>query len=195
MRVVCITGGIGSGKSTVARVIEALGYPVYYSDERAKCMYFLPEVRAKIVSLLGAEAYLNERELNRGYIARKIFSDDVLLNKVNKIIHQAVEQDFYNYQKAHSDAGVVFKESALIFEAGLQKGCDKIILVTAPKEIRAERIKRRDGMSEEEIMNRMRKQWDDAEKIPLVDFVIVNDEREALLPKVLEIVEKIEGIG
>lgn len=193
MKVVCITGGMGSGKSTVARMIEVLGYPVYYSDERAKCMYFLPEVKAQMLELLGTEAYLSERELNRSYIARKIFSDDALRNKVNAIIHQAVRRDFYEYQKEHLEARIIFKESALIFEAGLQKDCDKIILVTAPKDIRIERIKGRDGMREEEIISRMSKQWDDEKKIPLADFVIVNDEREALLPKVLEIVEKIEG--
>ena len=193
MKVVCITGGMGSGKSTVARMIEVLGYPVYYSDERAKCMYFLPEVKAQMLELLGTEAYLNERELNRSYIARKIFSDDALRNKVNAIIHEAVRRDFYEYQKEHLKARIIFKESALIFEAGLQKDCDEIILVTAPKDIRIERIKGRDDMREEEIISRMSKQWDDEKKIPLADFVMVNDEREALLPKVLEIVEKIEG--
>ncbi len=193
MNVVCITGGIGSGKTTVAQIIETLGYPVYYSDERAKAMYFIPEIKQKVIQWLGEEAYLNATTLNRPYIAHKIFSDEVLLNRINTLIHSAVQKDFQGFVKEHSDAEFMFKESALIFESQLQSSCYKIILVTAPKQIRIQRIKNRDHLSEEEIIQRMSRQIEDEKKLAQVDFIIYNNEEEPLLPKVLDILEKIKG--
>ncbi len=197
MNIVCITGGMGSGKTTVAQIIETLGYLVYYSDERAKAMYFIPEVKQKVIQWLGEDAYLNETTLNRPYIAHKIFSDEVLLNRINTIIHSAVKKDFQEFVKEHSDsdAEFIFKESALIFEAQLQASCYKIILVTAPKEIRIQRIKNRDHLSDEEIVQRMSMQIEDEKKLSHADFIIYNNENEEepLLPKVLDILEKIKG--
>ncbi|GIV26587.1 MAG: dephospho-CoA kinase [Bacteroidia bacterium] len=187
MKIICITGGIGSGKTTVAKIFETLGYPVYYSDERAKAMYFLPEVKRQIIQILGKDAYINENTLNKKYIADRIFADSQLLNQVNQIIHSAVKQDFQEFLKEHADSDFLFKESALIFEAQLQTACHKIILVTAPREIRVQRIKQRDKLSDDEIIKRMSKQMPDEEKIKQVDFVIHNNETEPLLPKVLEI--------
>jgi dephospho-CoA kinase len=193
MRIICITGGIGSGKSTVAKIIQTLGYPVYYSDEKAKQMYFLTDVKNQIIQLLGKDAYLNDKQINKNYIASKIFSDESLLKKINHIIHSAVKKDFQMFLNEHKEKNIVFKESALIFEAGLQNNCDKIILVTAPKDIRIKRVMKRDGLSEKEILQRMDKQWNDDEKIKHCDYVIVNVEEEPLLPKVLNVLKKIEN--
>ncbi|GAB4204993.1 MAG: dephospho-CoA kinase [Bacteroidia bacterium] len=193
MKIICITGGIGSGKSTVSKIIQTLGYPVYYSDERAKQMYFLPEIKEQIIQLLGKDAYLNDKQINKNYIASKIFSDKSLLEKINHIIHSAVKKDFQTFLNEHKEKNIVFKESALIFEAKLQNNCDKIILVTAPKDIRIKRVMKRDGLSEEEILQRMDKQWNDDEKIKHCDYLIVNLEEEPLLPKVLEILNKIKN--
>ncbi|GIV29763.1 MAG: dephospho-CoA kinase [Bacteroidia bacterium] len=193
MKIICITGGIGSGKSTVSKIIQTLGYPVYYSDERAKQMYFLPDIKKQIIQLLGKEAYLNDQQINKNYIASKIFSDQLLLKEINRIIHSAVKDDFQKFLNENKEKNIVFKESALIFEAGLQNNCDKIILITAPKNIRVKRVMKRDRLSEEEILQRMDKQWDDDEKIKQSDYVIVNLEEEPLLPKVLETLKKIEN--
>ncbi len=192
MKVICITGGIGSGKSMVAKVIATLAYPVYYSDERAKQMYFLPNVKKQIVKLLGHQSYLNEHEIDKKYIASKIFNDNTLLQPINSIIHTAVQNDFKEFITAHSDAPLIFKESAILFESHLQNNCDKIILVTAPKEIRVHRIKKRDNLNEKEILQRMEKQWGDEKKIPLAHFVINNIDTEPLLPKVIQILEELK---
>lgn len=193
MKIICITGGIGSGKSTVAKIIQTLGYPVYYSDEKAKQMYFLTDVKNQIIEILGKDAYLNDKQINKNYIASKIFSDKSLLEKINHIIHSAVKKDFQTFLNEHKEKNIVFKESALIFEAGLQNNCDKIILVTAPKDIRIKRVMKRDNLSEKEILQRMNNQWNDEEKIKHSDYVIVNSEEEPLLPKVLNILKKIEN--
>ncbi len=190
MNIICITGGMGSGKSTVAKIIEACGYPVYYSDERAKRMYFLPEVKQEIIRVLGDKAYLSDKEINKKYIASKIFSDKEILNQVNGIIHRAVKKDFQAFVELHKESKCIFKESALIFEVQLINTCDKIILVTAPKAVRIQRIKKRDNLSEEEIIQRMKNQIDDEEKILRSHFIIENNEYEPLLPKVLDVIEK-----
>jgi len=192
MKIICITGGIGSGKSLVAKIIETIGYPVYYSDERAKQLYFDAEIKPQIIELLGTQAYIDDKTINKKYIAEKIFSDKSLLEKINNIIHTAVKNDFQKFLNEHKDQTLIFKESALIFEAGLKNTCDKIILVTAPKEVRIKRVMKRDNLSEQEVLSRMTHQWDDEKKIPLADYVINNIETEPLLPKVLEILEDLK---
>lgn len=192
MKIVCITGGIGSGKSVVSKIIETLGYPVYYSDERARQMYFHPEIKLKVIELLGTEAYVNDHQINKKYIADKIFSDKHLLNQINEIIHNAVKEDFKNFLQTHQNSSLIFKESALIFEAHLQKNCDKIILVTAPTELRIQRVMKRDNISKEEVLNRMKHQLDDSAKISQSDYVIQNDEQQSLLVQVVRIVEDLK---
>jgi dephospho-CoA kinase len=191
--IVCITGGIGSGKTIVAKIFEVLGYPVYYSDERAKAMYYLPDIKQKVIDYLGDNAYTPDGQINKPYIAQKIFSDNDLLQKINTLIHTAVHKDFEEFKKKHSNAPIIFKESALIFEANIQSTCDKIILVTAPEKLKIERIKKRDNLDEQSILQRMQKQWSDDKKIVLSDYVIMNDETEPLLPKVLKILEEIKS--
>lgn len=193
MKIVCITGGIGSGKSLVSKIIETLGYPVYCSDERAKQMYFHPEIKLKVIDLLGTEAYINDYQINKKHIADKIFSDKHLLNQINEIIHNAVKDDFKNFLQKHQNSSLIFKESALIFEAQLQKNCDKIILVTAPTELRIQRVMKRDNISKEEVLNRMKHQLDDSIKISQSDYVIQNDEQHSLLVQVFRILDDLKS--
>ncbi len=186
MRIIGLTGGIGSGKSTVAKMFKALGVPVYNSDERAKkLMVSSKTARKKISELLGEEAYSNKK-LNRSYIAKKVFRDAELLKKLNEIVHPLVRKSFKSWARRQKFCYLI-QEAAIIFENENQDFYDKIILVSAPEEIRIDRILKRDGSSRERILERMGNQWPDSKKIPLSDFVINNENLDETRLKVKEI--------
>ncbi|MHB8258968.1 MAG: dephospho-CoA kinase [Bacteroidia bacterium] len=187
MIIVGLTGGMGSGKSTVAKVFETLGINVYYSDERAKELYFLPKVKPQIEQLLGKEAYLNGTILNKGYISQKIFSDAKLLKKVNAIIHAEVQHDFKVFTHQHQNEPYIIQESALLIEAKLLTMIDKLIVVTSTLDLRKQRIIKRNHLSEEEITKRIHQQLPDEEKIKFADWVIENNEEKLLIPQILKI--------
>jgi dephospho-CoA kinase len=187
MIVLGLTGGIGSGKSIVAKVFEILGIKVYYSDERAKELYFLLHVKPQIEQLLGKDAYLNETTLNKTYISQKIFSDTDLLKQVNAIIHAEVKNDFEVFAKKHKDDKYIIKESALLIEAKLLPTVNKLIVVTSTLALRKERIIKRNKLSEEEINKRISQQLSDEEKVKLADWIIENNEENLLIPQILKI--------
>ena len=173
MKIVGLTGGIGSGKTTVAKLFKELGVPVYNSDLRAKkLMKNSREIRTAVIDLLGKDSYVLER-LNKKYIADKVFSNKELLQKLNAIVHPAVRNDFLRWVKSKKTPYVI-QEAAILFENRSYSNFDKIILVKAPKKVRLERILERDNGSKEEILARMENQWDDSEKIPLSDYIIEN---------------------
>ena len=173
MMIVGLTGGIGSGKTTVAKLFKELGVPVYNSDLRAKkLMKNSREIRTAVIDLLGKDSYVLER-LNKKYIADKVFSNKELLQKLNAIVHPAVRNDFLRWVKSKKTSYVI-QEAAILFENSSYSNFDKIILVKAPKKVRLERILERDNGSKEEILARMENQWDDSEKIPLSDYIIEN---------------------
>ena len=173
MMIVGLTGGIGSGKTTVAKLFKELGVPVYNSDLRAKkLMKNSREIRTAVIDLLGKDSYVLER-LNKKYIADKVFSNKELLQKLNAIVHPAVRNDFLRWVKSKKTPYVI-QEAAILFENSSYSNFDKIILVKAPKKVRLERILERDNGSKEEILARMENQWDDSEKIPLSDYIIEN---------------------
>ncbi|WP_019669472.1 dephospho-CoA kinase [Eudoraea adriatica] len=177
MKIIGLTGGIGSGKTTVAKLFEELGVPVYNSDLKAKkLMQNSKKLRTAVIDLLGKESYVLQK-LNKKYIADKIFDDKELLQKLNAIVHPAVRQDFIKWAKRKS-APYVIQEAAILFENNSYKTFDKIILVKAPKEVRVQRVLTRDAISEKEILTRMENQWDDSKKIPLADYVIENTDLE-----------------
>jgi dephospho-CoA kinase len=190
--VVGLTGGIGSGKSTVAKLFEVLRVPVYDTDTRAKQTYYKPEVKEKIISLLGEEAYSSEGKIDPVLISKKVFGEHALLQKLNSIIHPAVDADFRAFLNEHSGEGLIIKESALLFETGVYKKMDKNILITSPLELRVKRVQERDKAEASDIMKRIGHQMPDEEKIPISDFVIINDEKEAVIPQVLAIYEKLK---
>jgi dephospho-CoA kinase len=187
MMVIGLTGGIGSGKSTVAKVFEIFGVSVYYSDERAKALYFIPHVKKEMENLLGKEAYVNQTTLNKKYVAEKIFSDAELLRQVNAIIHAEVKNDFNLFAQKHNAEKYIIKESALLVEAKLLSSIDKLLVVTSNVNIRKQRIAMRDGLSEEEINKRINQQLPEEEKIKLADWVIANNEEHLLIPQILKI--------
>jgi dephospho-CoA kinase len=186
MMIVGLTGGIGSGKSTVGKLLENLGVPVYNSDIEAKRLIHTSKVlRRKIVQLLGEESFL-DGTLNRVFIAEKVFTDKKLLQKLNAIVHPAVRKHFLKWAKKQ-DHPFVVQETALLFENTMQEFYDKIILVTAPKDIRVERITARDGSTKQQVLERMGNQLDDDIKIPLADYVVANVDLDETTIKVTEI--------
>lgn len=173
MRIVGLTGGIGSGKSTVAKMFAEQGVAVYIADAEAKKLMVEDKLLKKqIINLLGEESYV-KGELNRSYIADKVFNDQTLLQKINEIVHPAVAQHFNDWVKKQEGTYVI-KEAAILFENGGYKQCDYIILVTAPEEVRVQRVLKRDQTTRKSITDRLKNQWKDEKKIPLADAVITN---------------------
>lgn len=186
MRIVALTGNIGSGKTTVAKMFKKLGVPVYNSDSAAKkLMNSSKKLRKTIIALLGDFAY-TDKKLNRPFIAQKVFGNKELLNQLNGIVHPVVRKDFLRWAKKQKSPYVI-QESAIIFENGLQDFYDKIVLVTAPKEVRLKRVMERDHVSKSMILARMQSQWDEERKKALSDFEIENMSLEDTRLRVLEV--------
>ena len=187
MKRIGITGGIGAGKSLVAEIIKAMGYPVYNSDERAKELTESnPKIKEGLIHLFGEEIYQNDT-LNKFALAQAIFSDESLREKVNALIHPIVREDFNLWALAQNNS-LVFNESAILFETGSFKKFDAIILVYAPTELRIKRIMKRDNCSENEVLKRMNSQFSDEEKYQLTEFRVLNDEQTPLLVQVEKII-------
>ncbi len=189
MKIIGITGGIGSGKSKVASFFAAQGYPVYLADQAAKkLMVKHPSLRSKIIDLIGPDAFTAKGHLNRKLIASMAFQDKSILEKLNGIVHPAVREDFERFIK-NQHAALLFKEAAILIESGGYQKCDRVILVTAPEEIRVERVCQRDGLQAEQVYQRIKNQWTDAQKKPYADWEVVNidwDQTELQLQKILE---------
>lgn len=194
MMIVGLTGGIGSGKSTVAKMFLDLGAPVYDSDQEAKkLMSTSKEVKTAIIQLLGDGAYGGEG-LNRAYIADKVFKDSDLLEKLNGIVHPAVREHFLEWAK-NQESPYVIQETALIFENQAQDKYDCTILVTAPEDIRIQRVVRRDNTSEQAIKNRIHNQLEDGQKKKLAHHVIENLDLDKTKEKVKELHLKLLAIA
>lgn len=173
MKIVGLTGGIGSGKTTVAKLFGELGIPVYNSDMEAKKLTNTSKaIREELIDLLGNETYKNG-SLDRKFMADKIFNDKNLLLKVNAIIHPRVAEHFKKWVSQQKSKYVI-KEAAILFESGSNAYCDVVILVTAPKEERISRVMKRDQVSREEVEARISNQWPDEKKMELSDYVIEN---------------------
>lgn len=191
-----ITGGIGSGKTTVCKIFETLGIPVYYADERAKyLMSHDPKLIAGITELFGQEAFLEPQVLNRAHIAQIAFNDKEKLNQLNALVHPAVAQDGLNWQAAQQNVPYTLKEAALLFESGSYRTLDKIIVVAAPLELRIQRVMARDGAKREEVEARISKQMPEEVKVSLADFIVNNDGVNALIPQVMAIHAKLKLLG
>ncbi len=186
--IIGLTGGIGSGKTTVAQIFQQVGIPVFFADDVSKGLLDSDlELRSSLVQLLG-KRLLQDGKVDRSWMAQQIFSDTQLLTKVNALIHPAVAKAFKNWFSIQK-APYVLREAAILYESGSYKDCDAVIVVSAPEAMRIERVVRRSGESEEQVRNRMEKQWPQEKKLALADFVIQNDHQEMLIPQVLEIHE------
>jgi dephospho-CoA kinase len=189
-----ITGGIGSGKSTVARIFQVLGIPVYDADTRAKqLMNEDAALKEALSATFGADMYTDGR-LNRSKLAALVFNDEAKLAQLNAIVHPATIKDAANWmQQQH--APYTLKEAALIFESGSQQGLDYVIGVFAPAALRLQRAMQRDGSTKEQVQARMSKQVSDSIKMRLCNFTIINDEQQLVIPQVLAIHEKLAESG
>lgn len=174
-----ITGGIGSGKSTVCAILEEMGVAVYNSDARAKeLMTTSATLREAIVARFGAVCYTSEG-LNRGYLAERVFGDAAELAALNSLVHPAVMADFEVWAERQEGSYVVF-ESAILFESGLEQRVDMAVAVLSPEELRIERAMRRDGASREQVVARIRRQLSDDERADRAKYAIVNVDLEEL---------------
>jgi dephospho-CoA kinase len=186
MKVIGLTGGIGSGKTTVSNMFKDLGIPVYIADvEAKKLMNTSKDVKQKIISLFSPKAYKNN-ELNRSYIATKIFNDASYLKKMNAIIHPKVAIHFKKWMQKQTSLYVI-KEAAIIFEHNMQTQYDAIITVIAEEETRIDRILKRDKTTKDKVLAIMKHQLNDVEKAKMSDFVIVNDKLEQTKEQVLNV--------
>lgn len=189
-----ITGGIGSGKSTVAKVFEVLGIPVYYADDAARRLMNEDELlRQQIIQHFGAAAYKNN-QLDRAYIAGQVFNDKEKLELMNSLVHPATIRDAENWMIRQTTPYAI-KEAALIFESGSQDQLDYIIGVSAPAPLRILRAMKRDGSSRDQVLARMSKQIQDTIKMRLCDFVIYNDEQQAVIPQVTKLHDQLLGLS
>jgi dephospho-CoA kinase len=186
-----ITGGIGSGKTTVAKIFAAMGVPVYNADIKAKkIMASNPDVKKQIKALLGNEAYHSNGKPNRPYIASKIFGNKDLLTAMNHIVHPAVHTDteaWTNHYLKEGNTAYILKEAALLVENGSYKSLDKLIVVTCPEAERILRVMKRDKLPEEEVIKKIKNQLPESEKIKVADYIIINDGQHPLIPQVWKI--------
>ncbi|MEM6719035.1 MAG: dephospho-CoA kinase [Bacteroidota bacterium] len=193
--IVGLTGGIGSGKTTIAKMFHDLGVSIYIADiEAKKIMHTSKEIREELIAAFGEEAYI-DGELNRSYLSKIVFNQPEELKKINAIVHPRVGQHFKDWHEARSKEPYIIKEVAILFENDSYKYCDEIITVVAPLEMRFERLLQRDQTTREAIQSRMNNQWSDAQKIALSDYVIHNEDLEAAKAQVAKIHQEISTLG
>ena len=184
-----ITGGIGSGKSTVSQIFSLSGVPVYIADiESKRLVATSPTIRKKLINLFGEELY-SGGVLNKPLLASHIFNDKKKLETVNAIIHPEVERDFIEWVKKHAQCDIVAHEAAILFESGFNRMMDKVLMVYTPLDIRIERTMLRDNLPKEKVMERIQNQMSDEEKSKLSDFVIVNDNTKSLIEQETNIIQ------
>jgi dephospho-CoA kinase len=189
--IIGLTGGMGSGKSTVARMLEILGCAVFSSDKTAKETYYDPQIRMRISNLLGRKSYRSNGKINKPYISSKIFSDNVLLHQLNGIIHPAVRHRMETFISQHAGQ-IIIKETALLFEAGLENDVEKVILVVADDAQRIKRVMKRDGLEEAEVLLRLKAQLPQEEKIKKADYIIYNNDKDLVIPQIIEVFNKLQ---
>ncbi len=189
-----ITGGIGSGKSSVCKIFETLNVPVYYSDIEARILSDThPDIVSEVKKIFGEDIY-QEGKMNRKRVGEIVFKEKSKLEALNHIIHPVVAEHFENWKTCHKQYPYVLKEAAILFESGAFKQVDKIITVSAPEKLRIDRVVKRDGLSREEVLTRINNQMDDEIKIKQSDYVICCDDIKLVIPQVIEIHENLLGL-
>ena len=190
MKTIGITGGIGSGKSTVAKVFISMGYPVYNSDDKAKQIINSDPLLIDQIKINFGQDIYSSGKLDRKKLAEIVFKDPKKLQILNSLVHPSVGRNFKAW-KENQTTDIVFKEAAILFEIGIYKSLDKTILVTTPEEIRIARVMKRDSVSKEQVIERMNNQWSDEKKSKLANYTIDNSGSEMVIPQVLNIINKI----
>lgn len=189
--IVGLTGGIGSGKSTVAGIFRHLGIAVFEADQEAKALLDRDKtLRDGLFQLLGPEVFGREGRVDRSFMARRIFSDSGLLEKVNALIHPAVGRAFGDWY-ARQNSPYVLREAAILYESGSYRDCAVVIVVSAPENLRLERVMKRSGETGEQVRERMKSQWPQEEKDRRADYIIRNDGSQMIIPQVLKVHESL----
>ncbi|MDT8412369.1 MAG: dephospho-CoA kinase [Vicingaceae bacterium] len=188
--IIGLTGGIGSGKSTIAEIFTTLKIPVFNSDLEAKQLYSHPEVKQQIITLFG-NVYNDQNQLDKKTLANIVFNDEEKLQQLNSIIHPAVKKLFETWVSKNNHTAILIKEAAILIESGAAKQVDKIIVVTAPEKERIKRVMQRDNITEKEVIARMSKQLPEEKLIAHADVIIKNDNKQLVIPQVLEILKKL----
>lgn len=191
MKVIGLTGGIGSGKTTVARVFMSEGIPVFDADAEAIALYASDEaLLTEVVALFGNDILLDDGTLNRRALAARVFHDAEALKKLNALVHPRVATKFAQWKKLQPSS-YVLREAAILFESGSNTDCDAVIVVTAPENVRIRRVMDRNGISEDEVRARMMRQWSEEELIKRADAIIVNDDTKLILPQIAQVKKKL----
>jgi len=183
-----LTGSIGSGKSTVAKVFEMLGVPVYFTDIEAKLILNEQDIVSLVVEKLGTDI-LFENEIDRKKLASRIFNDIEALQWLNSVIHPRVRKNFFSWVESNSQYPYIIQESAIMLETGFSTYFNKIVVVTCPLEERISRVLSRDKMTREQVMERLENQWPEELKVQKADYIIENDDRKLAIPQILELHE------
>ena len=192
MKVVGVTGGIGSGKSIICSVIEKIGFPVFYSDKEAKeILVSDQEVINRLSSLIGESLY-KDGVFHKEILANKIFKEPSIKEKVNSIIHPKVRERFSNWTDTQNSS-LVFNEAAILFETGMYRIYDATVLVTAPESTRINRAMKRDRTSKEAVEDRIKNQWSDEQKKKLADYIIINDDKTPVIPQLEKILLSLDN--
>lgn len=190
-----ITGGIGSGKTTVCRIFKLMGIPVFEADVVAKqLLNSNTEIKNNLIHLFGSGIYMKDGAVNRKKLAGIIFNDDVQLAKINSLVHPAVRNEFQKWLKQQKSSYVIH-EAAILFESGFYKLMDYNIFVSAPEKERILRVVKRDNITEQQVKERLSKQWTDAERRKLADYEIVNDNKMPVIPEVIKIDKRLKEYG
>lgn len=189
-KIIGLTGGIGSGKTTVANYFKELGIPVYIADVEGKKITESPKILKSIKDAFGS-AVFDEERLNRQKVSQIVFNDSEKLKLLNSIIHPEVEKHFMNWVNNHSNFSLVVKETALLFESGSYKKCDFVITVIAPLEDRINRVIKRDAVTREDVLKRIDNQWSDEDRIRNSHYIIDNTDQRTIGRQVKEILKKI----
>jgi len=189
--IVGLTGGIGSGKTTVAKLFEKQGIPIYIADDRARMVMERPDVVEAVQQIFTTSVINADGLLDRAKIKQLVFDNKGLLDQLNQVVHPQVKKDFDDWLEVHKNAPIVMKESAILFENGLEKNCDVVILVVAPEEVRIERVMARDGVSKEQVLKIIDNQMKDAEKIKRSQYIIENNNKKIAESDIIAIIRDI----
>lgn len=192
-KIIGLTGGIGSGKTTVAKMFMDQGIPIYIADEEAKKLMESEEIVKQVKNVFGNSVLINKK-IDRAKLAKIVFNNPEKLEQLNKIVHPAVQEHFKNWLKNHLASPFVIKEAAILFETGGHKKCDKVITVIAPQLLRLERVILRDKSDKDSVLQRINSQWSDEKKILLSDFVIENVDLEKTKEQVRDILKVLNKI-
>ena len=186
-----ITGGIGSGKTIICEIFKHLNIPIYNADIEAKKILINNSiVRNELIKNFGENIYLNSLEINKEFLANIIFNDKTALKKINSIVHPAVWQNFLYFMQNKTSYNYVILEAAILIESGFYKNMDYVVSVTAPEDIRVQRVMKRDNVSKKIIMQRINNQILEEERTKFSDFTIINDDKQLVLPQVLDLHNK-----